>query len=110
MDKVTRNTKLKAGSSQANFLGAILSGFVVAIVINPLDVVSTRMYNQPGQGRIYNSYIDCVIKILRMEGISALYKGLFAQYLRIGPHSFLSLLFWHYCRTGLGLKGREINS
>ena len=52
---------------------------------------------------MYRSYIDCVLKIKKAEGISAFYKGLFAQYLRIGPHSFLSLLLWHHTRSWLGL-------
>ena len=103
LDMLARKTSLKSGSWEANVLGAALSGFVVAVVINPLDVVSTRMYNQPGQKRMYNGFLDCVMKILRAEGISAFYKGLFAQYLRIGPHSFLSLIFWHHARSSLGL-------
>ena len=55
------------------------------------------------QGRLYSSYIDCVVKITRAEGLPAFYKGLAAQYLRIGPHSFLSLLFWHHTRRMMGL-------
>ena len=103
MDRLTRNTSLRAGSWQSNVIGAVLSGFVVAVVINPLDVVATRIYNQPGQARLYSGYMDCVLKIVMKEGITAFYKGLFAQYLRIGPHSFLSLIFWHHGRSMLGL-------
>ena len=103
MDKLARNTQFKAGSWQANVVGASLSGFVIAVVINRLDVVSTRIYNQPGQGRLYTGYADSEMKILRTEGIAACYQGLFAQYLRIGPHSFLSLIFWHHSRSWLGL-------
>ena len=45
------NTRLAEGSWQVNLCGALLSGFVVAVVINPVDVVSTRLYNQPAQVR-----------------------------------------------------------
>ena len=131
---VSRHTQLRRGSWRSNLAGALLSGFVVAVVINPLDVVTTRLYNQPAQvaeflskfiniytthfignkcslykvylfiqGRLYSSYIDCVVKIARAEGLPAFYKGLAAQYLRIGPHSFLSLLFWHHTRRMMGL-------
>ena len=55
------------------------------------------------QARMYSSYLDCVVKISRTEGLRAFYKGLVAQYFRIGPHSFLSLLFWHHTRSQLGL-------
>jgi hypothetical protein len=30
---------------------ALLSGLVVVVFINPLDVVATRLYNQPAQQR-----------------------------------------------------------
>eukprot|EP00088_Acartia_fossae_P002960 TRINITY_DN11230_c0_g1_i1.p1 TRINITY_DN11230_c0_g1~~TRINITY_DN11230_c0_g1_i1.p1 ORF type:complete len:299 (-),score=15.17 TRINITY_DN11230_c0_g1_i1:124-1020(-) len=87
-----------------NIAGATLSGFVVAVVINPFDVLSTRLYNQPRDQRMYSGYLDCVRQILRTEGPLAFYKGLVAQYMRIGPHSFLSLVFWHHTRTAMGLK------
>ena len=48
-EALTANTSLKAESWQANLCGAVLSGFVVAVVINPLDVITTRLYNQPAQ-------------------------------------------------------------
>jgi len=95
---------MRHGSWESNLVGALLSGFVVAVVINPLDVVTTRLYNQPSSSsRLYSGYVDCVLKIAGKEGVSAFYKGLTAQYFRIGPHSFLSLIFWHHTRSGLGL-------
>ena len=100
---MSRHSGLQRGSWLSNLAGALLSGFVVAVVINPLDVVTTRLYNQPAQARMYSSYLDCVVKISRTEGLRAFYKGLVAQYFRIGPHSFLSLLFWHHTRSQLGL-------
>lgn len=103
-DTLDKNTRFRAGSWQNNVMGAALSGFVVAVMINPLDVVSTRLYNQSVQARLYSGYMDCVKKIVMKEGLSAFYKGLFAQYLRIGPHSFLSLIFWHQTRTLIGLR------
>jgi len=103
MESVERLGWFGKNAWQNNLLGAILSGFVVVITINPFDVVSTRLYNQPQKQRIYSGYLDCVGRILRTEGPLAFFKGLTAQYLRIGPHSFLSLVFWHHSRTYLGL-------
>lgn len=48
-DLVSRHSGLQRGSWLSNLAGALLSGFVVAVVINPLDVVTTRLYNQPAQ-------------------------------------------------------------
>lgn len=86
-----------------NAIAAFLSGFVVAVVINPFDVISTRIYNQPVSSPLYSSYGDCVSKVVKREGLLAFYKGLTAQYLRIGPHSFLQLILWHHGRRRLGL-------
>jgi len=71
-------------------LSSLISGFFVCIVMNPFDIISTRMYNQapdPITGRggmLYKSPIDCAVKTIKAEGVKALYKGFTAHYLRIG--------------------------
>lgn len=66
--------------------------------MNPTDVVSTRIYNQAsnssGQGMYYSGVIDCFIKIIKIEGFRALFKGFWPHYVRMGPHSVLVLLFF----------------
>uniref|UniRef100_A0A2P2HZ85 Solute carrier family 25 member 35-like n=1 Tax=Hirondellea gigas TaxID=1518452 RepID=A0A2P2HZ85_9CRUS len=79
--------------------GAMLSGVAVTACMTPFDVLSTRLYNQgvcstTGKGLLYKNLLDCAMQIVRTEGPLALYKGWGAVYLRIGPHSFLSLVFW----------------
>ena len=57
--------------------------------MNPIDVTRTRYYNQPyvnGKGQNYTSGADVIVKMLKNEGPSALYKGLTTHFLRIGPH------------------------
>lgn len=49
-----------------------------------------------GRGLLYKSYFDCVEKILRSEGPLGFYKGLGPSYVRLGPHTVLSLVFWDY--------------
>jgi hypothetical protein len=45
---------------QTNMAAALLSGLVVVVFINPLDVIATRLYNQPTQQRCrklqYNTF------------------------------------------------------
>ncbi|KAA0185698.1 hypothetical protein HAZT_HAZT000354 [Hyalella azteca] len=78
--------------------GAMLSGMAVTASMAPFDVLSTRLYNQgvnaQGKGLLYRNLGDCIFKIVKKEGPLALYKGWTAVYLRIGPHSFLCLMFW----------------
>ncbi|XP_044523718.1 solute carrier family 25 member 34 [Gracilinanus agilis] len=82
--------------------GGMISSVAVAIVMTPFDVISTRLYNQPvdptGRGQLYRGLLDCLVKISRAEGPLALYKGLGPAYLRLGPHTVLSLLFWDELR------------
>uniref|UniRef100_A0A8C9JQB1 Solute carrier family 25 member 34 n=1 Tax=Panthera tigris altaica TaxID=74533 RepID=A0A8C9JQB1_PANTA len=82
----------------------------VAAVMTPFDVVSTRLYNQPvdgtGKGQLYGGLADCLVKIWRQEGPLALYKGLGPAYLRLGPHTILSMLFWDELRK---LAGRGLH-
>ncbi|KAF9182978.1 Mitochondrial oxaloacetate carrier protein [Haplosporangium sp. Z 767] len=71
-------------------MSSLISGFFLCIVMNPFDIVSTRMFNQapdPTTGRggmLYKSPLDCLVKTVRTEGVSALYKGFTAHYFRVG--------------------------
>ncbi|KAM9440355.1 solute carrier family 25 member 35 [Clarias gariepinus] len=81
----------------------MVSSVVVVLFMTPLDVVSTRLYNQPvdfrGKGELYRGFMDCFSKTLKKEGVAGLYKGLGASYFRLGPHTILSLLFWDKLRA-----------
>ncbi|XP_070241073.1 solute carrier family 25 member 34 isoform X2 [Bos mutus] len=86
--------------------GGMISSIAVVAVMTPFDVVSTRLYNQPadgaGRGKLYGGLTDCLVKIWRQEGPLALYKGLGPVYLRLGPHTILSMLFWDELRKLAG--------
>jgi len=77
---------------------SMLSGLTVVVFMTPMDVVSTRLYNQgidvKGKGLYYSGPADCLRKICTSEGVLGLYKGCLANYLRIGPHSVLTLVMW----------------
>ena len=80
-------------------LSSLTASLTTVIAMQPLDVVSTRLYNQPvdprtGKGKIYTGVLDCLIKIVTTEGFLGLYKGISAHYFRLGPHSVLSLTLW----------------
>lgn len=82
--------------------GGMISSIAVVAVMTPLDVVSTRLYNQPvdraGRGQLYGGLADCLVKTCQQEGPLALYKGLGPAYLRLGPHTILSMFFWDELR------------
>ncbi|ORZ24449.1 mitochondrial carrier domain-containing protein, partial [Absidia repens] len=81
-----------------HFGTSMFTGFLVCIAMNPFDVVSTRMYNQgvdpvTGKGLLYKNPVDCFVKMTHTEGVRGLYKGFFAHFLRIGPHTMLMFVF-----------------
>jgi solute carrier family 25 protein 34/35 len=79
----------QSGQLKTYITASLITSFLVCIAMNPFDVVSTRMYNQQTHdktkvGALYKNASDCFRKIIQFEGISALYKGFQAHYLRIG--------------------------
>lgn len=86
-----KHNLLEDGSIGLHFVSSSAAGLGVAIVMNPWDVVLTRMYNQKGD--LYKGPVDCFLKTVRTEGPMALYKGFWAQLFRVGPHSILTLMF-----------------
>lgn len=78
--------------------GGFIAGCCVTVAMTPADVIMTRIYNQgldaSGKGLLYKGWLDCFTKTARTEGIYGLYKGFWANYVRLVPHSALVLLFF----------------
>lgn len=85
-----KNGVLRDGSS------ALLASLVAVYAFSPVDVLRTRLYNQPtGIGKssvLYTGILDATMKIIRYEGIYGLYKGVVGNYLRIGPHCVITMI------------------
>ncbi|KAK1800068.1 hypothetical protein P4O66_006566 [Electrophorus voltai] len=81
---------------------AIISGVAVAITMTPFDVISTRLYNQPvdklKRGHFYTGFLDCLLKVWRVEGVLGLYKGMGPVFIRLAPHTVLSMFLWDIMR------------
>ncbi|CAH2073196.1 unnamed protein product, partial [Iphiclides podalirius] len=79
------------------FAASLVCGVLCVLVETPLDVVNTRLYNQGPASKgevLYKGVFDCLRKIYITEGFHGLYKGLGPLYLRIAPHTTLSLVIW----------------
>ncbi|KAK8733191.1 hypothetical protein OTU49_006518 [Cherax quadricarinatus] len=76
-------------------LSSACSGLIGATMGTPVDVVKTRVMNQPtddrARGLLYRNSLDCLLKTVHNEGFWALYKGFIPCWLRMGPWS---LTFW----------------
>uniref|UniRef100_A0A7S2WCG8 Uncharacterized protein n=1 Tax=Mucochytrium quahogii TaxID=96639 RepID=A0A7S2WCG8_9STRA len=82
-------------------LGSFAGSALGIIFVNPVDVIRTRIYNQPHEKVLYNGIVDAAAKISRKEGVSAFWKGGFAHYCRVGPHTMLTFVFIGFIRRFL---------
>jgi solute carrier family 25 protein 34/35 len=73
-----------------------VAGFANSLVICPLDFTITRMQNQSFKGKYYSGFMDCIIKTVKNEGFFSLYRGFVPLFLRLGPHSMLTFVFYEY--------------
>ncbi|XP_077428437.1 solute carrier family 25 member 55a isoform X2 [Vanacampus margaritifer] len=69
------------------FLSGCAAGSAAAVVVNPCDVVKTRLQslNKGSAEETYGGVMDCASKILRKEGPSAFLKGAGCRALVIAP-------------------------
>jgi len=78
-----------------HFLASTFSAVVSTLGTQPIDVMKTRMMNQPfdehGRGVLYRSSWDCLQKTVRMEGIGACWSGTVPTFFRSGPWL---IVFW----------------
>ena len=74
------------------FVSSLATSFITVTVMNPLDVISSRLYQSAGKATAYSGPIDCGLQTVRAEGVWALQKGWLAQYARLGPHTILTFV------------------
>jgi len=82
-----------------------LSGLLAQTLTYPGDTIRRRMQTNGigGAARIYKNDWDCVVQVIRREGVKGLYKGLTANMVRCIPGA--AIQFWAYdnFKWGLGL-------
>lgn len=78
-----------------HFLASMFSGLVTTIASMPVDIAKTRIQNMKiidGKPE-YKGAIDVMLKVIKYEGVSALWKGFTPYYFRLGPHTVLTFIF-----------------
>jgi len=92
-----------------HFFCCMCAGVVAAAVTSPVDLAKSRVMAQPvdpitGLGLLYRGTIDCLRSVARTEGPVALFKGFHGQWLRIGPHTTVSLMIFEQLRHFAGMS------
>mmetsp|Transcript_35364 Transcript_35364/g.56491 ORF Transcript_35364/g.56491 Transcript_35364/m.56491 type:complete len:184 (+) Transcript_35364:866-1417(+) len=82
------------------------AGLVAATLGAPFDCIKTRFMNQPlknGVGQLYTSAFDCLCSTVKIEGVSALYKGWLPTWLRMAPWSLTFFITFEKLRLLIGV-------
>jgi hypothetical protein len=99
---------LKTDNVFTHFCASVAAGFLAAAVTSPVDVIKTRIMNQPvdnvGKGLLYRGTLDCFAKTLYSEGFYGLYKGFIPNWVRIGPHTIVTFIVYEQLRKLGGLR------
>ncbi|EAY94320.1 hypothetical protein OsI_16087 [Oryza sativa Indica Group] len=76
----------------AHTLASVASGLSATTLSCPADVIKTRMMNQGKDAKVlYRNSYDCLVKTVKHEGLTALWKGFLPTWARLGPWQFV---FW----------------
>jgi len=87
-----------------HFVCCMFAGVVAAIVTSPVDMAKTRIMNSSKAHKgPYDTVPKTLIHIAKSEGPMALYKGFNSQWLRIGPHTMVSLMVFEQLRKVMGM-------
>ncbi|XP_038631226.1 brain mitochondrial carrier protein 1 [Scyliorhinus canicula] len=84
-----------------HFLSSFTCGLAGALTSNPVDVVRTRIMNQKvviGSHIIYKGTLDGILQTWKTEGFSALYKGFWPNWLRLGPWNIIFFITYEQLR------------
>ena len=80
-------------------LGSV-AGSIGCWAVYPIDFVKTRMQAQRHKA-LYTGYMDCVKKVVKLDGVRGLYAGLGFQLLGVAPEKAVSLTANSYMRKWL---------
>jgi len=80
----TTNKPKHPRQSQYEFLCGCIGGFTQVIIGQPFDIVKVRLQTQTAENKMYNSMMDCVTKIWKLEGPAAFYKGTLPPLMGVG--------------------------
>ncbi|TRY71026.1 hypothetical protein TCAL_15032 [Tigriopus californicus] len=90
-------------SPMKDFIAGGFGGICTVLSGHPFDTIKVRLQTmpnpKPGQPPMYTGTVDCVMKTVKLEGVTGLYKGMGAPLVGVAPIFALSFMGF-----GLGKK------
>jgi len=101
---VVSTTGWERKSMLTTFFSAVAAGFFMTCTVSPFDMVRTRLMNQPSDAKVYNSAVDCMVKIATQEGPLTFWRGFIPIWSRFAPTTTLQLVIFEQLRSLAGMK------
>jgi solute carrier family 25 oxoglutarate transporter 11 len=97
--------KMKDGIG-LQFAAANVAGLAATLSALPMDTVKSRVQQMKAVNGVmpYTGALDCAMKLVKNEGFFALWKGFAAFYIKIGPHSIISLMILDQLKAAVAPK------
>lgn len=89
-----------------HFVASMMSGFITTVASMPVDIAKTRLQNMKvsADGKAeYRGTIDVLSRVVRQEGVFALWKGFTPYFCRLGPHTVLTFIFLEQMNSAYSL-------
>jgi hypothetical protein len=86
------------------FCAAFGAGFFMASAVAPFDMIRTKLMNQSTHTKMYNGFIDCLVKLTKERGILGLYAGFIPIWSRFAPTTCLQLVIFEQIKPILGAE------
>ena len=70
----------KRSDVRTAFCSAFIAGFFMTCTVSPFDRIRTNLMNQPTDKKIYDGFVDCVVKTVKADGPLSLWRGFVPMY------------------------------
>ncbi|CAE8593258.1 unnamed protein product [Polarella glacialis] len=91
-----------------HFLCSMVAGVAAAAATTPVDLAKSRIMSQTvdatGRGTLYNGTFECLMHLAKEKGTASIFRGFNMQWLRIGPHTTISLMCFEQLRRLVGMN------
>ncbi|CAJ1992665.1 mitochondrial carrier protein / MCP6 [Leishmania donovani] len=97
--KKMKRHEASLNSAEVGVVG-MFSSTVAQTVSYPLNVIRTRLQTQGTNGRAkkYSGMVDCMVKMIRNKGVTSLFSGLTANYLKAVPASACTFVVFEWAQ------------
>jgi len=102
---VSQKTGWSRKDPRTIFCSSFIAGFFMTITVAPLDMIRTKLMNQPTDKKIYSGFRDCLTKTVQKDGVLSLWRGFVPIWARFAPQATLQLLTIEFLYTSCGFKG-----